>query len=304
MASGSSSRGEVALQDSEEMRQLIEDAQSRAAAAFGADALRKLKDASYVFSGLSGVGVEAAKNVILTAIKRMVLHDTQETSWTDLSSQFFLTEDDVGKNRAEACAEKVQELNPRVDLTVETGDLLEFLKDQKNLKRDGTSAFDCLVVCDQVVDSNLIAIAEWAHSHDLKFLYCTSRGLCGQMFADYGPLFFCNDLTGEEFPSLPVRLIEKVPKEDGTVHGVVSINTDDGLVSHGLQDGDWVFLTKIRNAPGLMFELAADNTPKLDKEGKPIVREFQIQVIDATCSTLATFRMWRENLTLEALHKD
>lgn len=54
----SSSAAAAAIPDTEEMRKLIEDAQSRAAAAMGADALRKLKDASFIISGLSGLGVE------------------------------------------------------------------------------------------------------------------------------------------------------------------------------------------------------------------------------------------------------
>lgn len=278
----SSSAAAAAIPDTEEMRKLIEDAQSRAAAAMGADALRKLKDASFIISGLSGLGVETAKNVILTAIKRMVLHDTQETSWMDLSSQFFLSEADIGTNRATACASKVSELNPVVKLTTETGDLLDFLKQPENLNRDGSSAFDCLVICDQIIDSQLVALGEWAHGHGLKLLYATARGLSGQMFADYGPEFFCNDTTGEQFPNLPVRLIEKVPKEDGSVHGVVSINSDDGLWSHGLQDGDWVFFTRIRDCPGLMFVLGEDGTPKLNKDGTPVIREFKVTVIDAT----------------------
>lgn len=41
----------------------------------------------------------------------------------DLSSNFFLSEDDVGKNRALACVQKLQELNNAVIITTLTKEL-------------------------------------------------------------------------------------------------------------------------------------------------------------------------------------
>ena len=47
-----------------------------------------------------------AKNVILAGVKAVTLHDTGAVALEDLSAQFYLTESDVGGNRAEACAAK------------------------------------------------------------------------------------------------------------------------------------------------------------------------------------------------------
>lgn len=41
----------------------------------------------------------------------------------DLSSNFFLSEKDVGQNRAQACVPKLQELNNAVIISTITGDL-------------------------------------------------------------------------------------------------------------------------------------------------------------------------------------
>lgn len=43
----------------------------------------------------------------------------------DLSAQFYLTEADVGKNRAEACQDRLQELNTAVAVAASTDDLSE-----------------------------------------------------------------------------------------------------------------------------------------------------------------------------------
>ena len=56
----------------------------------------------------------AAKNLILSGVRSLTLHDSKDVQLQDLSAQFYLGEADVGKNRAEACASRLQELNPAV----------------------------------------------------------------------------------------------------------------------------------------------------------------------------------------------
>lgn len=59
-----------------------------------------------------GILTRKAKNVALAGVKTITLHDTQNATWTDLASQFFVTEADLGKNRAVLTQPKVSELNP------------------------------------------------------------------------------------------------------------------------------------------------------------------------------------------------
>jgi ubiquitin-activating enzyme E1 len=51
------------------------------------------------------------------------LHDDGNVELWDLSSNFFLSESDVGQNRAQACVQKLQELNNAVLISALTGDL-------------------------------------------------------------------------------------------------------------------------------------------------------------------------------------
>lgn len=44
-----------------------------------------------------------AKNVVLAGVASVTLHDTGIAQLSDLSSQFYLSEADLGKNRAEVC---------------------------------------------------------------------------------------------------------------------------------------------------------------------------------------------------------
>jgi molybdopterin/thiamine biosynthesis adenylyltransferase len=41
--------------------------------------------------GLSGLGIEIAKNIVLSGCKRFTVCDEQNTTWNDLSGQFYLT---------------------------------------------------------------------------------------------------------------------------------------------------------------------------------------------------------------------
>ena len=67
----------------------------------------------------------AAKNVILAGVRSVTLHDTRAVERRDLGSQFYLTEEDFGKNRAEACRDRLQELNTAVAVVASTADLTE-----------------------------------------------------------------------------------------------------------------------------------------------------------------------------------
>lgn len=124
------------------MVEIDENLHSRQLAVYGREAMRRMAGAAVLISGAGGLGVEigglggtrsclcvepccmhrftapslsaAAKNVILAGVRSVTIHDTKATELRDLSAQFYLTEADVGKNRAEACKDKLQELNTAV----------------------------------------------------------------------------------------------------------------------------------------------------------------------------------------------
>ncbi|MGB1592473.1 MAG: ThiF family adenylyltransferase [Promethearchaeia archaeon] len=72
------------------------DLHSRTIAALGEDVVRAIQSSSVLVSGLNGLGCEIAKNVLLGGVKSMTIHDSKATSLWDLSSQYYLSEKDVG----------------------------------------------------------------------------------------------------------------------------------------------------------------------------------------------------------------
>lgn len=62
---------------------------------------------------------------MLAGVKSVILHDEGEVDMWDLSANFLLSESDIGKNRAEACVQKLQELNNAVKVTSLTAPLVK-----------------------------------------------------------------------------------------------------------------------------------------------------------------------------------
>lgn len=85
---GSTSRATTEIDEGLYSRQLY---------VLGHDAMRRMASSNVLISGLGGLGVEIAKNVILGGVKSVTLHDDALCQISDLGSQFYLTEADVGE---------------------------------------------------------------------------------------------------------------------------------------------------------------------------------------------------------------
>lgn len=72
---------------------------SRQLYVLGHDAMRRMASSDVLISGLGGLGVEIAKNVILGGVKSVTLHDDAVCKLAHLGSQFYLTEADIGEEQ-------------------------------------------------------------------------------------------------------------------------------------------------------------------------------------------------------------
>eukprot|EP00967_Tisochrysis_lutea_P080278 scaffold110152_cov29-Tisochrysis_lutea.AAC.1 len=89
---------------------------SRQLYVLGHEAMRRMMASSVLIVGLGGLGVEIAKNVVLGGVKSVTLYDMELATLADLSAQFFLREEDVGKPRAAATLPHLAELNQCVHM--------------------------------------------------------------------------------------------------------------------------------------------------------------------------------------------
>ena len=53
----------------------------------GHEAMRRMQQSNVLISGMKGLGIEIAKNVVLGGVKSVTIHDEGNAEWADLSSQ-------------------------------------------------------------------------------------------------------------------------------------------------------------------------------------------------------------------------
>lgn len=173
-----------------------------------------------------------AKNIALAGVKSLTLYDPAPVAISDLSSQFFLQPEDVGKPRAEVTAPRVAELNSYVPTTIHEGESL--VGDLEQLKR-----YQAVVLTQTPLREQLV-IADFCHKNGIYLTITDTFGLFGYIFNDFGKNFTVGDPSGE------------APAE-----GIVAHINEEGLVSaldesrHGLEDGDFVSFTEVEGMDGL-----------------------------------------------------
>jgi ubiquitin-activating enzyme E1 len=206
---------------------------SRQLYVLGHEAMRRMASSSVLVSGLGGLGVEIAKNVILSGVKSVTLHDQQTCTLADLSSQYYLSESTIGQNRAEASCSHLSELNQYVPTTAYTGELNEeFLQNYR------------VVVLTDINEAEQQRIAKITRKHNVALIIAVTRGLFGQIFCDFGDEFTVNDVNGANPLSAMIASISK-DKE-----GVVTCLDE---ARHGFEDGDFVTFTEVSNLFFIIF---------------------------------------------------
>lgn len=93
---------------------------SRQRYVLGDRAMHQMAQSSVFLSGMGGLGIEIAKNIVLAGVKAVTLHDTKQCETCDLGSNFFIHKEDVSgqKSKVEAVCARVAELNPYVHVDV------------------------------------------------------------------------------------------------------------------------------------------------------------------------------------------
>ncbi|KAG5646462.1 hypothetical protein DXG03_003512 [Asterophora parasitica] len=180
-------------------------------------------------------GLYSPKNVALAGVKSVTIYDPEPVTIKDLSSQFFLREEDVGKSRAEATLPRLAELNAYVPVRNLGGVA------GQEVTVDLIQGFQVIVLCGASYATQL-EINDWTHQHGVHFIAAETRGLFGSVFNDFGPKFTCVDPTGEQ--PLTGMIVSVAKDEEGLV-------TCLDETRHGLEDGDFVTFTEVKGATEL-----------------------------------------------------
>ena len=132
---------------------------SRQIRTFGIDTVSKLKNLRILIIGLRGLGIEIAKNIILSGVKEVTISDKNKTLIIDLGNNFFLLEENIGKPREISCLNKLKELNTYVNVDIFSDNLEEKIKD-----------FDVAIITEIMKTEKLFSINEICHDKNIKFI--------------------------------------------------------------------------------------------------------------------------------------
>ncbi|KAG6300421.1 hypothetical protein E4U09_006893 [Claviceps aff. purpurea] len=212
--------------------EIDESLYSRQLYVLGHEAMKRMGASNVLIIGLKGLGVEIAKNIALAGVKSLTLYDPAPVEIADLSSQFFLTPEDVGKPRHDATTPRVAELNAYTPVKIHDassldGDMSQFDK------------YQVVVLTNSPLQSQKV-IGDYCHSKGIYVVVADTFGLFGSIFCDFGDKFTVIDPTGET-----------------PLSGIVAGIDEEGLVSaldetrHGLADGDYVTFSEIEGMEGL-----------------------------------------------------
>ena len=212
--------------------EIDESLYSRQLYVLGHEAMKRMGQSHVLVAGLRGLGVEIAKNIALAGVKSLTLYDPKPAALADLSSQFLLRPEDVGKPRASVTVPRVSELNPYTPVQEFAG--ADLTSDLSQLKQ-----FQVVVLTDTSLNDQ-IKIADYCHDNGIYVVITDTYGLFGTIFTDFGKNFTVGDPTGENVNN-----------------GIIASVDESGLVTaldetrHGLEDGDWVTFTEIEGMTGL-----------------------------------------------------
>ena len=191
---------------------------SRQLYVIGKEAMEALSRTSVLISGMTGLGIEVAKCVILSGVKSVTIHDTGKIRKKELTSNYYTSFDDIGKNRVDVVKDKLASLNSYVNVTSNSEILSEY-----DFKRH-----QVVVICDQL-PLNQINNNKISRQYGVKFIFANTMGLMGSIFCDFGESFYTSDIDGE------------IPRS-----GILMEMTDGAFISnepHQLYFGDKIKLS-------------------------------------------------------------
>ena len=273
---------------------------SRQLSIYGLESMKKISELKIILIGLRGLGLEIAKNIILSGIKSLTLFDKQICNINDMGSNYFISQKDFGKRRDIVCIKQLSELNEYVELSIFDGkNLIE------NLERFN------IVIITEIMDKNyLIEIDKFCREKKIGFIYCAALGLSGFIFSDFGIDHIIKSKLNRE---KKIYSIKKIIKNNKNKIQIIIDGNDFSIVG----EGKYIKLKEIKGLEELndkiipikyiskeAFEIADIYNINVDKYiNGGLVEEYEIEEKITYKSLEDSFEIPYEDEILERLDK-
>jgi ubiquitin-like 1-activating enzyme E1 A len=143
---------------------------------WGVKAQERLRSAKILLIGMKALANEIAKNLVLAGVGSLTILDHELVTEDDLASQFFISQEHIGQNRAQAALPQIVKLNPRVALFADPDHVATKFPQY-------FSSFDITIATNLDIDT-LITINNACRFNGRKFYAADTHGMYGYVFAD------------------------------------------------------------------------------------------------------------------------
>ena len=203
---------------------------SRQILTYGTDAMNEIQNYKILIIGLRGLGIEIVKNLILAGPKEVSISDKNICKINDLGSNFYIDEGDINtKSLEDSCFEKLNTLNPNVNVTK-----------HKGIHKEDIKKFDIIIISEIMNLEDLYEINNITRKYKKYFIYTLNLGLTGFLFNDFGENHPIYDSNGEKKLSYEIFYIEE--KENSYE---IYINIKDNKPFE-LHEGDYVTFKNVK----------------------------------------------------------
>jgi ubiquitin-like 1-activating enzyme E1 A len=143
---------------------------------WGVKAQERLRSAKILLIGMKALANEIAKNLVLAGVGSLTVLDPELVTQDDLSSQFFISQEHIGQNRAQAALPQILKLNPRVALFADPNPVASKYPEY-------FSTFDITIATNLSIEI-LTNVNAACRINGRKFYAADTHGMYGYVFAD------------------------------------------------------------------------------------------------------------------------
>jgi ubiquitin-activating enzyme E1 len=211
------------------------DQYSRQIGAYGLETMGRLITLDILVVGMRGVGIECAKNLCLAGPRSITVCDPNPAFVRDLGSNFFLTEENVGKPRGECVAAKLAELNSMVAV-----------RSLEALTEDAVKTMSAVVFTNGSREE-LVRWNNFCRANRIAFLASDVLGCFGYMFTD----FIEHNVRDRNGENPNVRIITNISNDEkGTV--TILKPPEGGARIHGIEENDHDGFIELDDVEGMV----------------------------------------------------
>jgi ubiquitin-activating enzyme E1 len=130
-----------------------------------------------------GLGIETAKNIILSGPEKVLLFDSKIVKLEDEGSNYFMNSQNIGVNRRDIqILEELKKLNPSISVKS-----LENYNNIEQIIQNILSLDVNIIVITEILSlESLTKINNICRNNKIKFIYGLVIGLCSFIFTDFG----------------------------------------------------------------------------------------------------------------------